>query len=430
MKKNVWILNHYAASMYLERGGRHYWFAEKLKEKGYNTTILCANTVHNSDQYLKIVGKKYTVKKCGEIPFVFFKTYRYRKNGLKRIANMASFYFSLLLYARHYAEETDFPDIIIASSVHPLTCLAGLKLAKKMCIPCIVEIRDLWPETLVAIGALKKKGFLTKVLYGVEQWIYTKADAVVFTMEGGKSYIQEKKWDISQGGKIRLDKIFTINNGIDLGKFDRNALKYPARDEDLCNNKYFSIVYTGSLREANQIEMIVDVAEKLKEYPKIQFLLWGNGDKVEKIQNQIKKKCLTNIHYKGAVKKCEIPGILVQSDANLRHYKFTDICRFGSSLNKEFEYLAAGKPVISTVKSDFSYVEKYECGVETEKQNVKAIAEKCRELFSIDEERRRKMGKNARKLALQYDFSVLTEKLITIIEKTERKDERKIITEN
>ena len=178
------------------------------------------------------------------------------------------------------------------------------------------------------------------------------------------------------------------------------------------------------------MEMIVDVADELKNYPKIRFLLWGNGDRVDKIQSQIKEKCLTNIKYKGVVKKCKVPGILVQSDANLRHYKFTDICRFGSSLNKEFEYLAAGRPIISTVKSDFSYVEKNSCGVEVGKQDVKAIAEKCRELFLADEKRKKEMGQNARRLALQYDFSVLTEKLITIIEKAERGNERKITKKN
>ena len=430
MRRNVWILNHYASSMYLEKGGRHYWFAEKLKEKGYNPTILCANTVHNSGKYLNMRRKKYTTKICGQIPFVFFKTCRYKKNGLKRMANMISFYFSLLCYAKRYAEETSFPDIIIASSVHPLTCLAGLKLAQKMHIPCIVEIRDLWPETFVSMGTLKKNCFFAKIMYSGERWIYTKADAIVFTMEGGKSYIVEKKWDVSQGGKIKLDKVYTINNGIDLEEFDKNVLKYPAEDEDLCSDRYFNIVYTGSLREANQMEMIVDVADELKNYPKIRFLLWGNGDRVDKIQSQIKEKCLTNIKYKGVVKKCKVPGILVQSDANLRHYKFTDICRFGSSLNKEFEYLAAGRPIISTVKSDFSYVEKNSCGVEVGKQDVKAIAEKCRELFLADEKRKKEMGQNARRLALQYDFSVLTEKLITIIEKAERGNERKITKKN
>lgn len=83
------------------------------------------------------------------------------------------------------------------------------------------------------MGALKETHPVAKILYSLEKWIYCKADAVVFTMEGGKKYIADQKWDKANGGNIDLNKIFYINNGVDIKEFEENAQKYPSMDEDL-----------------------------------------------------------------------------------------------------------------------------------------------------------------------------------------------------
>ena len=155
-------------------------------------------------------GKMYVEKNdnADYIPFVFIRTPQYKKNGFSRIKNMTSFYTALFKVAKEYCRSHDKPDLIFASSVHPLTLVAGIKLSKKLGIKCICEVRDLWPESFVAYGKLNEKSLFASILYKGENWIYKKAGALIFTMEGGKNYIKDKKWDKKSGGSIDLQKVY------------------------------------------------------------------------------------------------------------------------------------------------------------------------------------------------------------------------------
>lgn len=113
----IWILNHYATNMYFNEGGRHYWFAENLIKKGYETTIFCANTKHSSKGIVDTEGEKYVIKETNKIPFVFVKTSPYQGNGFSRVKNMIDFFKNLLLIAKKIAHVYGKPDIILASSV-------------------------------------------------------------------------------------------------------------------------------------------------------------------------------------------------------------------------------------------------------------------------------------------------------------------------
>lgn len=131
MHQKIWLMNHYAADMFRDKAGRHYWFARKLKEKGYDPTVFCANTYHNKLSGIPINNGKYTVKKDNNIPYVFVKTHMSQGNGLGRIRNMLGFYFNLFPTAKKIVKADGKPDVIIASSVHPFTMVAGIQIARK-----------------------------------------------------------------------------------------------------------------------------------------------------------------------------------------------------------------------------------------------------------------------------------------------------------
>lgn len=192
MKQNIWIWNHYASNTYFEKGGRHYWFAKYLLEKNYKPTIFCASTIHNSDDSIDTQQKKRIINTANNIPYVFIKAPEYNGNSIKRIFNMLSFYKSLFPVSREYAKSNGKPDVILASSVHPLTLVAGIKIAKRFKVHCVCEIRDLWPESFVAYGLISRNNIIMKFLYAGEKWIYKKADKLIFTMEGGRDYIIKK----------------------------------------------------------------------------------------------------------------------------------------------------------------------------------------------------------------------------------------------
>ena len=85
---------------------------------------------------------------------------------------MSLFYLNLLSVAKQYAKTNGKPDVIIASSVHPLTMVAGIQISRKFGIPCICEIRDLWPEAIFAFNKAKENSLLGRILINGEKWIY------------------------------------------------------------------------------------------------------------------------------------------------------------------------------------------------------------------------------------------------------------------
>lgn len=417
MKKNIWIFNHYAGNQFFDHGGRHYNFAKYLKRQDYDPVVFCCNSKHNSqaEQYFAddSMWHEHMAEEI-DTPFVFVKARTYVGNGKQRIMNMIDFYRNVKTVTKEYAGLHGKPDIILASSVHPLTLVAGIQLAKQFGVKCICEVRDLWPESIVAYGIAGPHNPAVLLLRRLEKWIYKKADALIFTMEGAYDYIIEQGWEKD----IPRAKVHYINNGVDLEAFSMNSEKDDYHDVDLDNHELFKVVYTGSIRLANQIEKLVDVAEYLQmhNFDKIKLLLWGTGDQIDAINREISHRGLDNIVLKGGVPKTTVPQILIRSDLNIYLLGDSSLFRFGLSLNKSFEYFASGKPVLANHNSGYSIIDKYECGVCLEEFTAETMAKEIIRFASMPKEEYQRYCDNAKRTAEDYDFRKLTDKLINILE--------------
>lgn len=413
--KNIWLWNHYATEMYKNRGGRHYWFAENLIKQGYNVTVFCANTFHNKLESIDTGKKKYSTDVVDDIPFVFVKTTTALGNGIDRVKNMSFFYFNLFSVAKEYAKLNGKPDVILASSVHPLTMVAGIQIAKKLGVPCICEIRDLWPEAIFSFNKAKEKSLLGRGLTAGEHWIYKKADALIFTKEGDTDYIKEKNWDTDQGGDINLDKCHYINNGVDLESFELLASENKVEDTDL-NAEKFNVVYVGAIRPVNNVGNLLDAASILKDKEDIQFLIYGDGNQKDMLEKRVAEEKLTNVKLKDFVNKRSIPYILSKSSVNVLNYSQTQYnWARGNSSNKLFEYMASGKPIISTIKMGYSIIDKYECGIELENSTPEELSEEILKMKNMSNEQYENMGQNAKRGARDFDFKELTGNLLRVI---------------
>lgn len=422
-KKTIWLWNHYATEMYKDKGGRHYWFVENLIKRGYKATIFSANTYHNKTEFIDTGDKKYAIDIVDNIPFVFVKTPLALGNGIARVKNMLLFYRNLFPVAKEFAKANGKPDVILASSVHPLTMVAGIQIAKKFKVPCICEVRDLWPEAIFAFNKAKEKSILGKILTSGEHWIYEKANALIFTKEGDVDYIKEKEWDKASGGNVDLEKCHYINNGVDLEAFLKSTEENVIDDADLADDK-FKVVYTGAIRPVNNVGNILDAAALLKEQADIRFLVYGDGNQQEALKQRIIDEGLTNVKMKGYINKQYIPYILSKSSVNLLNYSQSQFnWSRGNSSNKLFEYMASGKPVISTVKMGYCILDKYKCGLSMSEPTPIELAMTIMKVHDMSKERYEELGANARKGAADFDFEVLTGKLIDVIEGVQRKTE-------
>ncbi|MBN2830556.1 MAG: glycosyltransferase family 4 protein, partial [Candidatus Cloacimonetes bacterium] len=380
--------------------------------KGYDVRIFCASVLHNSQEdAVDLQGNISKELIVDGIPFVFVKTRKYQGNGFSRVLGMFDYYLNVKKACQQYSR----PDVIIGSSVHPLACVAAIHLSKRYSCKNIVEIRDLWPESIFAFGKAKQHSIVGKVLSSGEYWIYRNAHALIFTKEGDVDHIKEEKWDTEHGGKIELNKCFYVNNGVNIENFDKQCHIDFLHDEDLENSSTFKVIYTGAIRPVNDVGNILDCAKYLTN-SNIRFLVYGDGMELEKLKKRVKDENITNVRMKGRVEKKYIPFILSHSSINLLNYAQDQYnWSRGNSSNKLFEYMASGKPIISTVKMGYSIIDKYDCGIELEESTTKQLAEAILKIYRLPSDEYQKIGMNARRGSKDFDYSILTNKLDEVI---------------
>lgn len=410
--KKVWIFNHFGCTPKTGTLLRHYNFSKFLKEKGYQTTVFASNQLHFLNKTFDVDGKLYKIYEDEQVPFVFIKTPKYDKNGFDRIKNWIAFFIRLPKVTKKFAKEkNEKPDVIIASSVHPLTCVAGIFIAKRYKVPCVVEIRDLWPESLFEYSKkLKKDNLIIKILCVGEKWIYKKADKIIFTRPADYDYIIEKKWEKA----VPKSKCFYINNGIDLEETNHFKSKFTIKDADLDNLDIIKITYCGAIRHVNGLAILLDVAKEIKN-EKIKFIVWGDGDLREILEKRLIDEKITNVVFKGSVEKKYIPYILSKSDINLLHNTQTKLLRFGISWNKLFDYYASKKPIVTTLEIPFVEIDD-SVGRNVSKQDPKIVAKAINEVVLDIENISKNAEEKFAQVAKEYDFKVLTDKLIKILE--------------
>ena len=404
----IWILNHYATNMYFDGTGRHQGLAKYLIRKGHEVKIFCASTVHNSDQIVEI-KEGISCEKIGadSVPYVFIKTRKYVGNGRSRILNMMDFAKRLSKVLDAEAKKNGFPDVILASSVHPLTLVAGIRFANRRKIHCICEIRDIWPLSLVEFGLIKNKGLIHKILLKLELWTYKKSESIIFTMKGAAQYINDMGWS----KYIPNDKLWYVNNGVDLDRYEGNVKKYFIHDQDLESDN-FKIMYTGSIGISDNLYRLVEIAKNVqsKHNSSIQFIVYGDGSERKKLQKYCWDNKIENITFKGRVEKKYIPFILSKSNANIFFLEDFQIYKYGISLNKLFEYFAAGKPIITNIAFGYNEINGY-CGYTKED-----ILTSIEDIYSLSDNSYETMCNNSKKLSIKYSFENLADDIINIIE--------------
>ena len=404
---NIWLINHYAVPPQYYPLARQTYFAKYLMQMGHQVTIFAASTVHNSNQNLIEDRTPYREETVNGVHYVYIRCHGYQGNGLKRIYNICEFAWKLPGVCKHFPK----PDAIVVTSMPPTSCAVGVHLAKKYRCRGIAEIADLWPESIVAFGVAGPNHPGVRVLRHVEKWIYKNADAVVFTMEGGYDYITEQGWD----QEIPRSKVFHINNGVDLPTFDHDKEAYQLDDPDLENENQFNIIYAGSIRKANNLGLLLDVAKKVTA-PNVKFLIWGGGEDLPELEKRLEDENIRNVVFKGRVEKKYIPYITSRANMSILNYSMNQIWRYGGSQNKLFEYFAGGSPVLTNLVMGYDLIERYKSGFHVDYADLDKAAEEISRIAAMDKTEYDVYCQNARHVAEQYDFRILTQKLLEVIQ--------------
>lgn len=403
---NIWLINHYAVPPQYYPLARQTNFAKHLMKMGHTVTIFAASTVHNSDMNLIRNQQKWRDDYVDGVHYVYIRCHDYVGNGASRILNMCEFAWKLPEVCRHYEK----PDAIVATSMPPMSCAVGIYLAKKFRAKGIAEIADLWPESLIAYEMAGPRNPAVLLLRCLEKWIYKKADAIVFTMEGAYDYIIEQGWEKD----VPRSKVHYINNGVDLETFDYNREHFQIKDSDLENPDIFKVIYTGSIRKVNNLGSLLDAAKQVKD-PKVKFLIWGDGDELPLLQRRVNNEEITNIIFKGRVEKKYIPYIVSCANLNLAHNSSSPIFRYGISFNKLFDYFAAGKPILCDFISSYNPAVMMNAGVDIKDASSQSVAQAVNQFAALNRAKYEDYCENARNAAEAYSFEKLTQELLDVI---------------
>lgn len=384
--------------------------AKYLQKSGYKVKIFSASTIHNTNiNLINDKRKLFITKTYDNLNFVHIRTSNYSGNGISRIINMLQFPFRLIKVAKKIGEK---PDVIVCD-LPAILAPIPYWISKKFNSKFILEVRDLWPESIIEYRGLSRRNPIVLFMYKLEKCMYVKADKIVFTMEGGKDYIKEKGWEKD----VDLSKIHHINNGVDLEEFYYNKENYQIADPDLDDENTFKVVYTGSIRLANNVKKIVDVAQSInkKGFNNIKFLIYGDGTDKEYLKQYCEKFKINNVIFKGFVEKHKIPYILSKCDLNIMHFEQNSLKKYGASLNKMFEYFASGKPTISDCEFGYDIIKKYKCGIVIDNANAEQLAEEIIKLYNSSNEKYEFYCKNAIIAAKDYDYKNLVRKFEKVI---------------
>lgn len=413
MKKHIWLVNYYSLPPEHEIHLRTNKFGEYLQKEGYEVTIVSSNKIHHKDINLNLDKKFIKTIFYNGLKFVHLRVFDYKKSKFRRFISILGFHFSLHFFRKKISK----PDYILHSSVPPFGFLTILT-AKFLRAKYISDIQDLWPEGFVTYEIMKRNSIFIRFSYLIEKYIYRFSDAVIFSMEGGVDYLREKKWLLSEKGIIDDKKIFHINNGVDLNQFNYFKDEYIFKNLKLDNKSTFKVLYIGSIRFANNIGFLVDAASYLKEYKEIEFHIYGDGEEREQLEKLCFEKKNDNVYFGDRwINPNFVPNILTKSNLNVLNYKPNKIWEYGGSQTKLFQYMASGKPILSNIDMGHCIISKKNLGTSKTFQSSKEYADEILSIYKLDKEKYEQICRNVLKESSNYDYSMLTKKLIKILKK-------------
>ena len=302
----------------------------------------------------------------------------------ERIRNYASFCVSAAVSGLALRK----PDVVIATSPQLLCALSGWWLAFWKRVPFIFEVRDLWPESLAAVGAGSEGTLLHRTLGAIAGFLYRRADRIVVVSPAFKGHLI-RYWNVPAA------RISIVENGVetDLFRFDPAAME--VRKQMKLEDR-FLICYIGTMGNAHGLETLIAAAEELKtSLPNAMFLLIGEGAEKERIAELAAARGLPNIQFLGQQPRQRIPAYVSAADLCLVMLKKTELFKTVIP-TKLLEYMACERAVIVAVDGQArQIVEEASAGVFVEPENSRALVKAIIELAE-DPERRRRMGASGR----------------------------------
>lgn len=386
-------------------GERHYYFSKYWVRKGYEVKIISGSYNHLFKNQPTIdENQKFTLEEVDEgITFCWVKVPKYDGGSVFKLWSMIRF---AIRTRKLNANLLGKPDYILVSSMPIFPILTGWHLKKKLkAKKLFFEIRDLWPLTPMYLKGYPKWHPIVFVMAWIERFGYRRSDAIVSLLPNAHLYINKISKDPS--------KFFWIPNGIDESLLNRESLS----DEIIQQipKDKFVIGYTGTMGMANALEYLIDCSILLKENKDIHFVLVGDGYLKDELKDKVSGN--DNVTFIDKINKDQVQAMLENFSVCFVGRNNTPLFDYGVSSNKFFDYMLAGKPVISSSNKIKDPVELSGCGFVVKPESAESIKEAVLKLQKMSEAERNNLGTKGLEYVKKYhNFSYLSDLYIKLFD--------------
>jgi len=388
----LWV-NHFAVAPDMGGGTRHVELGRELGRLGWDVRIAASDFHLHRRAYLRRRGatdRQAVTERLDGVAVDWLWASPYTSNDLRRVGNWLTFAKSL---AFHRFEAP--PDLVIGSTPHLFAALASLRVARRLGVPFVLEVRDLWPESLAVGGAARGVGYAGLAV--LARMLYRQADHIIVLARGVADYLVERG--------VPRDRISVVPNGADVSMYAtaRNVNGHPG----------MRLVYAGAHGPANGLDAVLDAARELREDAGIEFVLVGDGPSRQALLARASHEGLANVHFEEPVAKSVMPDLLARCDVGLMVLKDVPLFSFGVSPNKIFDYWSAGLPVICNVPGEVAdWVRASEGGVQAADGTGAALAAAIRSMRALPPDERRAVGERGQEwVRREHDRPVLARRL-------------------
>lgn len=401
INKSIWYISKYAQVQNSVNFSRQFGYSRYFASKNNNVTLIFSQ----SNGINKSINNQKNLYSEQFIDNVRCIRIRGKQVGLgfslKRLISWFVFEFNLF---RFILKQEKYPDIVIISSLSLLTIFNGLFLKSKG-VKFVLEIRDIWPLTLIELKRFSKKNLIIRILSKIEKIGYKYADCIIGTMPNLSEHVANVLNMDSQKKVFCVPMAFNHKSVNYNEEIDKSLLEKIPKDK-------FIVGYAGTIGNVNALDILLESFFYNKK-SEIVLLILGDGSLKNKYKNRYVHK---NIIFLDPIKKSKVIDFLHYCDIMVHPTYDYGIYKFGISPNKWIDYMYAGKPIIASYNGFKSIINEAKCGEFVEAENIKLLSEKIIEYSNKPKKELKKMGLNGKKYLLEnLSYDKLGKKYLQVI---------------
>lgn len=390
------LLIHQAFAALNEPGGtRHHEMARYLIEAGHRVTVIASSVSY-------LTGSQQISKQEKDESLTILRAYTYsalHRSFVHRVFSFLSFMFSSFIIGLRVPGV----DLIWGTSPPIFQGLTAWLLARLKRVPFLFEVRDLWPAFAIAVGVLTNP-ILIAASRWLERFLYLRADTLIINSPGFREHV------LSRGAR----KVVLLPNGADISMFDPADDGIDFRRLHGLEQKFVAL-YAGAHGMSNDLDVLLDAADLLRDLPEIMIVLLGDGKEKPGLRSRAANMQLENIIFVEPIPKTTMPAALAAADACIAILKPIEMYKTVYP-NKVFDYMSAARPVVLAIDGVIrEVVESASGGIFIPPGNAESLADAIR-LLARDPHKGRILGQNGRRYVEQhFDRRIIAAQMTLLI---------------